>query len=220
MVDFSRAEYLKQVKTLRSKPNHQLKDIGDQWCTPDALFWGIDNLYGPLVLDLFSDGENNKCSSYYTAADNALTKNWADQLSRLNGAAFANPPYSRAKQHRGHYITGMSHIMRHTIKQRELGGRYVYLVKVATAEEWWPGDKADHIAFIRGRISFDIPKWFVPADKRQEVATASFGVAILIFDKTWTGPQLSCVHRDDLLTRGNTVMTMMKDEASRIVVAA
>ncbi|AWH87142.1 phage N-6-adenine-methyltransferase [Limnobaculum parvum] len=219
MVDFSSADYLKQIEILRSKSSHQLKDIGDQWCTPDALFWGIDSLYGPLVLDLFSDGENSKCPDYYTAADNALMKNWAEQLSKLDGAAFANPPYSRAKQHQGHYITGMSHIMRHTIEQRELGGRYVYLVKVATSEEWWPRDKADHIAFICGRILFDMPKWFIPAGKQQEVATAAFGVAILIFDKTWTGPPLSYVRRDDLLARGNTVMNMMKHSRSRIVVA-
>lgn len=209
MSDFSKTEYLQQINTLRSKPKHFLKDIGDQWRTPDALFWGINELYGPLVLDLFSDGQNNKCPNFYTEADNALTQCWAERLSTLNGAAFANPPYSRAKQHEGHYITGMTHIMRHTIEQRELGGRYVYIVKAATAEEWWPREKADHIAFIRGRISFELPSWFVAADKRQGVTTASFGIAIIVFDKTWQGPQIDYIHRDELLLRGKIAMERM-----------
>ncbi|AKJ41999.1 phage N-6-adenine-methyltransferase [Pragia fontium] len=220
MIDFSNTEYLQQINVLRSKPKHFLKDIGDQWRTPDALFWGINELYGPLVLDLFSDGENSKCPNFYTAAENALTKSWSERLSELKGAAFANPPYSRAKKHDGHYLTGMAHIMRHTIAQRELGGRYVYLVKVATAEEWWPEENADHIAFIRGRIPFHVPKWFVAANKQQEVTTASFGVAILIFDKTWKGSQISYIGRDELLNLGNRVMDRMKTGAKNIIIAA
>jgi hypothetical protein len=29
---------------------HELKEIGDQWCTPDNIFWGINAMFGPLVL--------------------------------------------------------------------------------------------------------------------------------------------------------------------------
>ncbi|MCV5979513.1 phage N-6-adenine-methyltransferase, partial [Escherichia coli] len=76
-----------------------LKDVGDQWCTPDNIFWGINAMFGPLVLDLFSDGQNAKCAAFYTAEDNALTQDWSERLINLNGAAFANPPYSRATQH-------------------------------------------------------------------------------------------------------------------------
>lgn len=137
MIDFSETEYFQKINQQRRKKKHYLKDIGDQWCTPDALFWAIDALYGPMVLDLFSDGENSKCSYFYTVKDNALTQDWSAKLDKIKGAAFANPPYSRSKQHKGQYLTGMSHIMRYTLKQREKGGRYVYLVKVATAEEWW-----------------------------------------------------------------------------------
>ncbi|WP_246201382.1 phage N-6-adenine-methyltransferase [Budvicia diplopodorum] len=220
MIDFSNTEYLQKINYLRSKPKHLLKDVGDQWCTPEALFLAINDLYGPLVLDLFSDGENSKCPHFYTESDNALNQEWALRLEQLGGGAFANPPYSRVKQYQGHYITGMAHIMRHTIAQREIGGRYVYLVKVATSEVWWPGEKADHIAFIRGRVPFVLPKWFVAANKRQEVTTAAFGIAVIIFDKTWAGPQISYLYRDELLKRGRALIANRAGQRKNIIVAA
>ncbi|MFO6484413.1 hypothetical protein ACLBR5_13130 [Escherichia coli] len=39
--------------------------------------------------------------------------------------------------------------MKHASAMRDKGGRYVFLIKAATSEVWWPED-ADHIAFIRG----------------------------------------------------------------------
>ncbi|EBJ8402140.1 phage N-6-adenine-methyltransferase [Salmonella enterica] len=110
-------KYCQALAVLRSKPAHELKEVGDQWRTPDLLFWGINALFGPLVLDLFADDDNAKCPTWYTAEDNALTQDWADRLAELNGAAFGNPPYSRASQHEGQYITGMRYIMRHTMQR-------------------------------------------------------------------------------------------------------
>ncbi len=46
--------------------------------------------------------------------------------------------------------------MKHASAMRDKGGRYVFLIKAATSEVWWPED-ADHIAFIRGRIGFELP---------------------------------------------------------------
>ncbi|MBW6100595.1 hypothetical protein KZ774_22060 [Escherichia coli] len=71
------------------------------------------------------------------------------------------PPYSRASQHEGQYITGMRYIMKHASAMRDKGGRYVFLIKAATSEVWWPED-ADHIAFIRGRIGFELPALVYP----------------------------------------------------------
>ncbi|EPN1932874.1 phage N-6-adenine-methyltransferase [Cronobacter dublinensis] len=124
--------YNQALAALRSKPVHELKEVGDQWRTPDNIFWGINAMFGPLVLDLFSDGENAKCEAYYTAEDNALTQDWSARLAELNGAAFGNPPYSRASRHDGQYITGMRYIMQHASAMREKGGRYVFLIKAAT----------------------------------------------------------------------------------------
>lgn len=208
-------EYIRDLNGLKSASSHYLKQVGDQWRTPDALFWGINAMFGPLVLDLFSDGENSKCPNFYTAEDNALTQNWSEKLAELNGSAFGNPPYSRAKQHEGQYITGMSHIMQHTAKMRDSGGRYVFLIKAATSESWWPED-AEHVAFIRGRVGFDLPLWFNPADEKQVPTGAFFAGAIAVFDKTWRGPATSYIPLERLLSQGEAFLAQIKREAERM----
>ncbi|ENO8657286.1 TPA: phage N-6-adenine-methyltransferase [Yersinia enterocolitica] len=216
MIDFSNTQYVHDLAALKSAPTHKLKLIGDQWRTPDALFWGINAMFGPLVLDLFSDGENAKTPAYYTAEDNALTQDWAAKLTELNGAAFANPPYSTAKKHEGQYITGMRHIMAYTSEMRRRGGRYVYLTKAATSEVWWP-EEADHIAFIRGRIGFEVPVWFRPEDNTQVACNAGFGAAIAIFDKEWRGPAISYITREQLLATGEAFLAQIRREAERLI---
>ncbi|MBF4650870.1 phage N-6-adenine-methyltransferase [Cronobacter sakazakii] len=208
--------YNQALAALRSKPAHELKEVGDQWRTPDNIFWGINAMCGPLVLDLFSDGENAKCEAYYTAEDNALTQDWSARLAELNGAAFGNPPYSRASRHGGDYITGMRYIMQHASAMREKGGRYVFLIKAATSEVWWPED-ADHVAFIRGRIGFDLPSWFVPKDEKQIPSGAFFAGAIVVFDKTWRGPTMSYISRNELEARGDAFLAQIRREAERLI---
>ncbi|WP_145553274.1 phage N-6-adenine-methyltransferase [Yersinia bercovieri] len=215
MIDFSNTQYVHDLAALKSAPTHKLKLIGDQWRTPDALFWGINAMFGPLVLDLFSDGENAKTPAYYTAEDNALTQDWAAKLTELNGAAFANPPYSTAKKHEGQYITGMRHIMAYTSEMRQRGGRYVYLTKAATSEVWWP-EEADHIAFIRGRIGFEVPVWFRPEDSTQVACNAGFGAAVAIFDKEWRGPAISYITREQLLATGEAFLAQIRREAAKL----
>lgn len=208
-------KYCRELAELRSQAVHELKEVGDQWRTPENIFWGINAMFGPLVLDLFSDGENSKCEAYYTAEDNALTKDWSARLEELNGAAFGNPPYSRASQHEEQYITGMRYIMQHASAMREKGGRYVFLIKVATSEVWWPED-ADHIAFIRGRIGFDLPTWFVPKDEKQVPSGAFFAGAVAVFDKNWRGPAMSYVSRKELEARGDAFLAQIRREAERL----
>lgn len=209
-------KYCQALAELRSKSAHELKEVGDQWCTPDNIFWGINAMFGPLVLDLFSDGENAKCADYYTAEDNALAQDWSERLAGLNGAAFGNPPYSRATQHEEQYITGMRYIMQHASAMREKGGRYVFLIKAATSEVWWPED-ADHIAFIRGRIGFDLPSWFVPADEKQVPSGAFFAGAVAVFDNNWRGPAMSYISRKDLEAQGDAFLAQIRREAARLV---
>lgn len=209
-------KYCRELAELRNQPVHELKEVGDQWRTPENIFWGINAMFGPLVLDLFSDGENSKCEAYYTAEDNALTQDWSARLAELNGAAFGNPPYSRASQHEDLYITGMRYIMQHASAMREKGGRYVFLIKAATSEVWWPED-ADHIAFIRGRIGFDLPTWFVPKDEKQVPSGAFFAGAVAVFDKNWRGPAMSYVSRKDLEARGDAFLSQIRREAERLV---
>ncbi|ECD1574542.1 phage N-6-adenine-methyltransferase, partial [Salmonella enterica subsp. enterica serovar Muenchen] len=186
----------------------ELKEVGDQWRTPDLLFWGINAMFGPLTLDLFADDDNAKCPVWYTADDNALVQDWAEMLESIGGAAFGNPPYSRSQYHEKQAITGMTHIMDHTMAMREKGGRYVFLIKAATSETWWPED-ADHIMFIRGRIGFDLPVWFVPADNKQKPTGAFFAGAIAIFDKSWRGEHFSYISRTELEEKGKAFMSLV-----------
>ncbi|MFB4912673.1 phage N-6-adenine-methyltransferase [Enterobacter hormaechei subsp. steigerwaltii] len=208
-------KYCRALAQLRSKPTHELKEVGDQWRTPDLLFWGINAMFGPLVLDLFADDSNAKCPAWYTAEDNALTQDWSERLAELGGAAFANPPYSRSQYHEKQAITGMTHIMNHTMAMRDKGGRYIYLVKSATSETWWPED-ADHIMFIRGRIGFDLPVWFVPADEKQQPTSAFFAGAIAVFDKTWRGESFSYINRTELEEKGGAALSLAQFAAAKM----
>ena len=81
-------KYCQALAELRSKPAHELKEVGDQWRTPELLFWGINAIFGPLVLDLFADDDNAKCPVWYTAEDNALMQDWSEMLESIGGAAF------------------------------------------------------------------------------------------------------------------------------------
>lgn len=208
-------KYTQALAELRLKPAHKLKEVGDQWRTPDALFWGINAMFGPLVLDLFTDGENSKCPEFYTVEDNALMQDWSARLAELNGAAFGNPPYSRATKHEDQYITGMSHIMNRAFEMRERGGRYVFLIKAATSETWWP-EAADHVSFIRGRVGFELPEWFVPADEKQVPTGAFFAGAVVVFDKTWRGPATGYVNREHLLAQGEAFLAQIRWQAERL----
>ena len=200
-------KYCQALVALRSQPAHELKEVGDQWRTPDLLFWGINALFGPLVLDLFADADNAKCPAWYTAEDNALTQDWSERLAELGGAGYGNPPYSRSQYHEKQAITGMTHIMKYAAAQREKGGRYVFLIKAAPSETWWPED-ADHIVFIRGRIGFDLPVWFVPADEKQKPTSAFFAGAIAVFDKSWRGERFSYINRTELEAKGRAFMAL------------
>ncbi|WP_448957604.1 phage N-6-adenine-methyltransferase, partial [Klebsiella michiganensis] len=102
------SSYCLALDAMRAAPSHYLKEVGDQWRTPDLLFWGVNAMYGPLVLDLFADDSNAKCPTWYTAEDNALTQDWSGRLAELGGAAFGNPPYSRSQYHENQAITGMT----------------------------------------------------------------------------------------------------------------
>ncbi|MES0298378.1 phage N-6-adenine-methyltransferase [Citrobacter sedlakii] len=206
--------YCQALAELRSKPAHELKEVGDQWCTPDLLFWGINAMFGPLVLDLFADDDNAKCPVWYTAEDNALTQDWSERLAELGGAGYGNPPYSRSQYHKKQAITGMTHIMKYAATQREKGGRYVFLLKAAPSETWWPED-ADHIVFIRGRIGFDLPVWFVPADEKQKPTSAFFAGAIAVFDKSWRGERFSYINRSELEAKGLAFMSLVEFAAGR-----
>ncbi len=92
----------------------------------------------------------------------------------------------------------------------------MFLIKAATSEVWWPED-ADHVAFIRGRLGFDLPYWFIPKDEKQKPTGAFFAGAVVVFDKTWRGPPMSYISRNDLELRGDAFLSQIRREAMRLL---
>jgi phage N-6-adenine-methyltransferase len=66
----------------------------DDWETPQALFDTL-NAEFHFEMDVAASAENAKCVNYFTAADNALSKDWALYGPRT---CWMNPPYSRGLQ--------------------------------------------------------------------------------------------------------------------------
>ncbi|HHQ4796483.1 phage N-6-adenine-methyltransferase [Aeromonas veronii] len=212
--------YAKALAELQLQPDHELKQIGDQWQTPKPLAWGLFHHFaptlGPVVLDMFADDCNALVPNYYDAEGNALTQELAADLRRLGGAAYANPPYSRpCSDDDGNPITGMEPILNFCREQRAQGAKIMLLIKAATSETWWPED-ADFIQFISGRIGFEVPSWYVPRDPKKDKPSASgFASAVVIFDASWHGERRpeARLRRDDLITTGQIILDMINRQA-------
>lgn len=219
--------YAQALAELQAQPDHELKQIGDQWQTPKALAWGLFHQFaptlGPVVLDMFADDCNALVPNYYDAEDNALTQELAADLRRLGGAAFGNPPYSRpCTDSEGNPITGMEAILNYCREQRAQGAKIMLLIKAATSETWWPED-ADFIQFISGRIGFEVPNWYVPRDPKKDKPSASgFASAVVIFDASWQGERRpeARLRRDDLITTGQIILDMIHRQAVELTLAA
>ncbi|XEI31200.1 phage N-6-adenine-methyltransferase [Aeromonas veronii] len=226
--------YAQALAELQVQPDHELKQVGDQWQTPKPLALGLFHYFaptlGPVVLDMFADDCNHLVPHYYDAADNALTQDLAADLRRLGGAAYGNPPYSRpCVDGEGNPITGMEPILNFCREQRAQGAKIMLLIKAATSETWWPED-ADFIQFISGRIGFEVPSWYNPRDpKKDKPSSSGFASAVVIFDASWQGERRpeARLRRDDLITTGQIILDMihrqavaLNEEASRTIEAA
>lgn len=222
--------YVQELQALQRQETHLAKEIGDQWRTPDWLFLAIDKLYGPLVVDLFSDGQNSKCQHYYTADDNALTQDWEAGLRRgaaLRGVPvedaknYANPPYSikrAAKGRKAPHLTGMTHIMAKAHAEHQRGIPSVFLVKSATSEGWWPDELCSRIIHIKGRIGFDVPHWYKPDPLSSDATTAGFGASIVIFDgmSLFRSPE-EYISREKLMEIGMPLAKVSEEDRLRWV---
>ncbi|GAA3704082.1 hypothetical protein GCM10022421_08620 [Oceanisphaera sediminis] len=205
--------YHDKLQAMKADPDIKLRDIGDEWRTPDNLYWGIFQLFGPFVLDLFTDGDNAKCSRFYTAQDNSLTQPWAEHLN--GGTAFANPPYSRSSyDENSQPTTGMRHIVAKAMAEREQGARVVFLIKAAPSESWWP-EHADHVCWIKGRVGFDLLLWA----QHLKGSSAGFGQAVAVFDKHWRGERERYIERDVLVSQGQQLMDAIELRAQQLAVA-
>ncbi|MCS6259829.1 phage N-6-adenine-methyltransferase [Shewanella baltica] len=207
------SQYASALRELKTKQAHLLEEVGDQWRTPEDLFWGINAVFGPFDMDLFTDGDNAHCARYYTAEDNALVQDWTGDLN--GGKGFANPPYSRpCKDEDGNDMTGMITIMNKAKAERDQGAKLAFLIRGVPSETWWP-EQADHICFIKGRVGFKLPDWFIPANDKQKASSAGFAGAIAIFDKEWRGGPISYIHRDSLRAQGKKLLDMIEAAAEK-----
>ena len=79
----------------------------------------------------------------------------------------------------------MESILDYCREQREQGAKIMLLIKAATSDGWWPED-ADCIQFISGRIGFEAPNWYTPADPvKDKPSSSGFASAVVIFDRDW-----------------------------------
>lgn len=215
--------YAQALATLQQQPDHELKQIGDQWQTPPEIAWGLFYTFapkiGPIVLDIFADDCNALVANYYTAADNALLQDLAGDLRQFGGAGFGNPPYSIPKvDSENNPITGMENILDWCRAQRDQGAKIMLLIKAATSEGWWPED-ADFIQFIAGRIGFKAPNWYKPRDPKKDKPSASgFASAVMIWDKEWKWDRrpVERLSRDQLFTTGRMLLDMIDARAEQI----
>ncbi|GHZ44121.1 DNA adenine methylase [Vibrio cholerae] len=207
--------YAQKLEDLKAQPFHEAKEVGDQWQTPKAVAWGLFATFsarlGSIVIDIFADESNALLPNFYTAKDNALSKDLAKDLRSIGGtAAFANPPYSRPHyDEQGNPITGMENILDWCRVQRENGAKIILLIKGATSEDWWPDD-ADFIQFIKGRIAFEKPDWY-RAQEKEKSLSAGFPSAVVIFDKhwAWESRPKERLRRDDLIAQGKVMLQMI-----------
>lgn len=179
-------QYVRDLRAVMDQQTHIASEIGDQWRTPDWLYLALNELYGPFVFDMFTDGQNSKCPHYFTADDNALEQDWGAALEKAGGGKyFGNPPYSIKRARKGRkapHLTGMTYVMKKAYEEHMEGVPGLFLAKSATAESWWPDELCSRIIHIKGRISFDLPAWYRPDPLAAKESTAGFGASLIIFD--------------------------------------
>lgn len=64
-------------------------NVNNSWCTPQDFYDNLNNEFN-FNLDPCATSKSAKCSDYYTAEDDGLSKDWGGRT------VFCNPPYGRA----------------------------------------------------------------------------------------------------------------------------
>lgn len=89
-----RAEYLPSALNMWADRLSRTADSTD-WCLTRAAFRSLDDVFGPLTVDLFASAESAKCGRFYCklpspggSGVDAMNRSWA------NENAWANPPFN------------------------------------------------------------------------------------------------------------------------------
>tara|TARA_R110000824_G_scaffold9272_2_gene41603 strand:+ start:1968 stop:2444 length:477 start_codon:yes stop_codon:yes gene_type:complete len=112
----------------------------NDWATPQDFYNQLDAEF-EFTLDPCASQSSAKCSSFYTADDDGLSKSWEGQT------VFMNPPYGRKI---GNWI-------QKAYEEGEKGNtRVVALIPARTDTKYWHNYcmKATEIRFVKGRLKF------------------------------------------------------------------
>ena len=144
-----------------------------EWGTPQALFDALNQEFG-FGLDAAASDTNHKVPHYYTKDDDALTKEWAEELPSIrdSSAIWMNPPWGR----------GIGKWIEKAYNEAQKGLTVVCLLPSCTDTKWWRDYvwKAAQIRFVTGRLSF------VRDDGHTGPCTK--GAAIIVFTHWSKGP--------------------------------
>ena len=112
----------------------------NDWATPQDFYNQLDAEFG-FTLDPCASQASAKCSSFYTADDDGLSKNWEGQT------VFMNPPYGRKI---GNWIQKAYE------EGEKSNTRVVALIPARTDTKYWHNYcmKATEIRFVKGRLKF------------------------------------------------------------------
>jgi site-specific DNA-methyltransferase (adenine-specific) len=112
----------------------------NEWATPQDFYNKLNAEFG-FTLDPCATPTTAKCSSYYTADDDGLSKDWSGHT------VFMNPPYGRKQK---------DWIEKAFQEGEKTGTTVVALVPARTDTKAWHNYcmKATEIRFIKGRLKF------------------------------------------------------------------
>ena len=126
---------------------HSATDAGkgtDDWRTPPQFFAAFRSRFD-LDLDAAASEANAMLPRYWTQADDALSKRWAEH----SHAIWCNPPYGR----------GMDRWLAKAVEAAEDGATVCVLTFARSDTAWWHDYAMQAVAWylVRGRLSFAKP---------------------------------------------------------------
>jgi len=131
-----------------------------EWSTPQAFFDRLNWRFGPFDLDPCAQGNNAKCTKFFTEQEDGLAQDWGGYT------AFVNPPYGR----------GIDRWIKKAYEESlEEDTRVVMLIPARTDTKYWHKYvmKAAEIHLVRGRLKFG-----------DSTNSAPFPSAVVVFDNS------------------------------------
>ena len=146
--------------------------ISNEWETPQELFNKLNNEFH-FTLDPCCQEYNHKCSKYFTANDDGLSKDWSNEI------VFVNPPYGNDI---GKWV---KKCYEENLNNNTL---IVTLIPSRTDTKWFHNyiynNNKVEIRFLKGRLKFIsrlLPSW--NPEGNFKLQSAPFPSMIIIFKK-------------------------------------